>query len=718
MASQDFLQAGITAAQDGDQEKARALLSEAVIREPKSEQAWLWLGLSLAEPDRRQYCFRRVLALNPNNAEAQRQLQSLGSSSPLTSPSSITPVDSKPSPSSPAWAVQIPVPQPTIPTRESPLPVVEPPRAMTSTTEPPRPERPMIESPHTATPPLTHRQPDTFGKVSAILIGILIAFLFCGAPALYLAFTGKLDPLVNSVVVVIQTPTPVSPTSIPTATPQPPTSTPSLIPTLTDQQKGQAIASDTAQAEALMKQEKYGEAIIYWDRVIVNKPTYGEPYYRRAKSYLKLMENQRSMTEFENYARRALADLDQAILLGPTTGDYYMDRGDAYNSLASMMSYRVDRDPLHSIALENYRQGLAMGGGNEISDTIIPAMLYQLGKCEEGLAETRRLPKPTESGLNTLFALGNLCLGKFDQALSQIDIAIKMNPNNVRKWYRAIILYNMGRLDDSRAQLNEIFELSPYYNGYRYYLRALIYYEQKKTDLAQQDLVFGAGQTWSHEGLASYVIGKIALDKGDKKTATEQMLIAEATLTRDYGLFLARIRKELTQLGVTSLSPTPAIKISVTPIPTPKAAITPLPAITSSGTAVPALKGTTRVDLATGTGPLILQPNAYPSFSFQPATPLQIKSVQFLKFHLNSGSNVGQTPLQLYLWNPGSGGWGMVNLKWGENLLANPERYVNSQGEVLIGIRNPSDQVIRVDNVGITLGVQKPDGTSVVHGLK
>ncbi len=133
---------------------------------------------------------------------------------------------------------------------------------------------------------------------------------------------------------------------------------------------------------------------------------------------------------------------------------------------------------------------------------------------------------------------------------------------------------------------------------------------------------------------------------------------------------------------------------------------------------MPALKGTTRVDLATGTGPLILQPNDYPSFSFQPATPLQIKSVQFLKFHLNFGSNVGQTPLQLYLWSPGSGGWGMVNLKWGENLLANPERYVNSQGEVLIGIRNPSNQVIRVDNAGITLGIQKPDGASAVYGLK
>ncbi len=128
MAPQDFLQAGITAAQAGDREKARALLSKAVIIDPKSEQAWLWLGLSLDEPDRRQYCFRRVLALNPNNAEAQRQLQPLGSSSP-PGPSSLPPVDSEPSPVSPAWAVQSPVPQPTIPTRDSSVPRCQPSRA-------------------------------------------------------------------------------------------------------------------------------------------------------------------------------------------------------------------------------------------------------------------------------------------------------------------------------------------------------------------------------------------------------------------------------------------------------------------------------------------------------------------------------------------------------------------------------------------------------------
>src|SRR5574341_2072544 len=114
-------------------------------------------------------------------------------------------------------------------------------------------------------------------------------------------------------------------------------------------------------------------------------------------------------------------------------------------------------------------------------------------------------------------ALGNLCLGKPDQALPQIDTALKVNPNNYRKWLRAIILYNMGRLNDSLAQLNEIFETSPYYNGYRYYLRALIYYEQKKPDLAKADIGFGSGQTWSHEGLMSYVLGEIALDAGDRE---------------------------------------------------------------------------------------------------------------------------------------------------------------------------------------------------------
>jgi len=71
------LMAGIAAAQGGDVHTAVTLLSEAVRSNPKSDQAWLWLGRCLEEPQRQDYCFRRALTLNPTNHEAVRALRDL-----------------------------------------------------------------------------------------------------------------------------------------------------------------------------------------------------------------------------------------------------------------------------------------------------------------------------------------------------------------------------------------------------------------------------------------------------------------------------------------------------------------------------------------------------------------------------------------------------------------------------------------------------------------
>ncbi len=73
----DILKAGITAAQAGDKSHASSLLSEAVRQNPRSDQAWLWLGRCLDDPQRQGYCFRRALELNPLNREAVNALRDL-----------------------------------------------------------------------------------------------------------------------------------------------------------------------------------------------------------------------------------------------------------------------------------------------------------------------------------------------------------------------------------------------------------------------------------------------------------------------------------------------------------------------------------------------------------------------------------------------------------------------------------------------------------------
>lgn len=77
MTTEELLRTGIAAAKAGDIPKASKLLIQVVQTDPNSELGWLWLGLCRTASEQREYCFRRVLALNPQNAEARRQLEVL-----------------------------------------------------------------------------------------------------------------------------------------------------------------------------------------------------------------------------------------------------------------------------------------------------------------------------------------------------------------------------------------------------------------------------------------------------------------------------------------------------------------------------------------------------------------------------------------------------------------------------------------------------------------
>jgi pimeloyl-ACP methyl ester carboxylesterase len=77
MATEELLQAGIAAARAGDINKASKLLIQVVQKDPNSESGWFWLGLCREVPKHREYCFRRVLAINPQNVDARHQIEFL-----------------------------------------------------------------------------------------------------------------------------------------------------------------------------------------------------------------------------------------------------------------------------------------------------------------------------------------------------------------------------------------------------------------------------------------------------------------------------------------------------------------------------------------------------------------------------------------------------------------------------------------------------------------
>jgi hypothetical protein len=71
---EDTLREGIEAAQSGMTLRARTLLSKVVLELPRSEEAWWWLGQSVLDPKQREYCFRKVVEINPSNEGAREEL--------------------------------------------------------------------------------------------------------------------------------------------------------------------------------------------------------------------------------------------------------------------------------------------------------------------------------------------------------------------------------------------------------------------------------------------------------------------------------------------------------------------------------------------------------------------------------------------------------------------------------------------------------------------
>jgi len=78
----ELLQLGIAAYRAGDRRRARQLLTAATQRDPRLEQAWLWLSAAHDDLEFRRICLQKVLALNPRNADARRGLQILDGAPP------------------------------------------------------------------------------------------------------------------------------------------------------------------------------------------------------------------------------------------------------------------------------------------------------------------------------------------------------------------------------------------------------------------------------------------------------------------------------------------------------------------------------------------------------------------------------------------------------------------------------------------------------------
>ena len=91
MENETLLQAALNAAKTGNLEAAASLFAQLVNKDPASEQGWLGLGLCISDKEKRDYCFRRVLAINPNNTQAKQSLELQEVSFPFAFPTTPQP---------------------------------------------------------------------------------------------------------------------------------------------------------------------------------------------------------------------------------------------------------------------------------------------------------------------------------------------------------------------------------------------------------------------------------------------------------------------------------------------------------------------------------------------------------------------------------------------------------------------------------------------------
>ncbi len=258
MSNEETFQAGIAAAKSGDIVRAAALFAQVIQADPHSEQGWLWLGLCCSPPDRRAYCFRRVLGLNPNNLEAKSQLESLVGTSPKPPAwASTSPADILKEPGEPPPEQQVTAPK----VQRSDKPTEKP-----FSPEAPRPQKPFTPIASPVPAPLTMREailaPEeklpsppavkaaaTVDRSKAIepkrkkpnnilvvLVGFMATLMVGGIAAAFFIFSGGINKLLPGNFAPI--PTPVRPGALatprislsPTTTSEPTQASPTALP--------------------------------------------------------------------------------------------------------------------------------------------------------------------------------------------------------------------------------------------------------------------------------------------------------------------------------------------------------------------------------------------------------------------------------------------------------------------------------------------------------
>jgi len=220
VSEEDILQEGLKAFRSGDRTRAAAILAKLVQQHPQSERGWYLLGLCLPNAERCAYCFQRVLAVNPNNQDAKKQLAL------LSSPEPVPPPNPQPRPQ------PVPAPRkyepetrhisPFVPVDDAPV-MEEPLQVRSPVIEKPLPPKPAPQKRNLKKKISNRTLYLTIAAVAGVVcifsLGVLYLFISFGLLPSPFAAATAIPPILPSPLAALETATPAPPTAIPSPMP-------------------------------------------------------------------------------------------------------------------------------------------------------------------------------------------------------------------------------------------------------------------------------------------------------------------------------------------------------------------------------------------------------------------------------------------------------------------------------------------------------------------
>ena len=469
-----------------------------------------------------------------------------------------------------------------------------------------------------------------------------------------------------------------------------------------------------AEAEHLGHERDWPGCVLAWDDILRSYPDHGEGYFFRSICYMEMARGQRSLAEFEDYIRQALEDIDRAIALNDNvTGDYYYQRYRVYDNWSAAEGSAALRLSLSQLSLENLQQALAAGTGSPTAHRSLPACMVTAGHCAEGLTEAQRLFDAIEPGdspsasINRIMSLAYLCLGRYDEALRSIRAAQAIWDVPSWRYQEAVILYSLGRLGEARAVLDDSISADPYFAGYRYYLRALVHYDQGNPGLAEEDLVLGSQNVWGIDQIGALVAGLLARDAGREDEAVSQLTWAAASIDHLNRPFLNRAVQELRSLGVEPPTTTPEPEISATAMPT--VTVPPPESVWATPVAYQKVYDY-------GSGLIELGPGGHFTIHFVPSTAIDVVDATQLTVTVEFEGDQRPADLKIFVWQPQTNIWTMFNFEGGPIHVGNPARFVLPDGSLVLAPQENGDGNSLLD-ILVRMDVQLADGSLVTLGV-